>query len=80
MRRKKGTGVKKITGGNKVILLDTLALIALSDRREKNHKKAVEFFRESVRKTRFVLPRLVLVEYIDGVTKRISKKKATEEL
>lgn len=47
-------------GGNDVILLDTSALIALSDRRDKNHKKAVEFFKEAVRRTRFVLPKHVL--------------------
>jgi len=63
-----------------LILLDTSALIALSDRRDRNHKRAVEFFREAVRKTRFVLPKHVLVEYIDGVTKRIGKEKAVEEL
>lgn len=63
-----------------MILLDTSALIALSDRRDRNHKRAVEFFREAVRKTRFVLPKHVLVEYIDGVTKRIGKEKAVEEL
>ncbi len=63
-----------------MILLDTSALIALSDRRDKNHEKAVNFFRYVVKRTRFVLPKHVLIEYIDGVTKRIGKAKAIEEL
>ena len=67
-------------GGIDVILLDTSALIALSDRKDKNHEKAVNFFREAVKRTRFVLPKHVLIEYIDGVTKRVGKDKAIEEL
>ena len=63
-----------------MILLDTSALIALGDRRDKNHKRAVEFLKKAAKKTRFILPKHVLVEYIDGVTKRISKDKAIEEL
>ena len=63
-----------------MILLDTSALIALSDRKDKNHEKAVKFFKEVVKRTRFVLPKHVLIEYIDGVTKRIGKGKAIEEL
>ena len=63
-----------------MILIDTSALIALSDRRDKNHEKAVRFFKEAVKRTRFVLPKHVLIEYIDGVTKRVGKAKAIEEL
>ncbi len=63
------------------IFLDTSGLIALSDRKDSNHETARAYLEETVHKgARFVLGRNVLVEYIDGVTKRIGKKKALEEL
>ncbi len=63
------------------IFLDTSGLIALSDRKDRNHKTARAYLKDRVHKgARFVLGRNVLVEYIDGVTKRIGKKKALEEL
>ncbi len=63
------------------IFLDTSGLIALSDEKDKNHTKAEVYLRQQVQKgARFVSGRNILVEYIDGVTKRISKKKAVEEL
>ena len=63
------------------IFLDTSGLIALSDRKDRNHKTARAYLEDRVHKgARFVLGRNVLVEYIDGVTKRIGKKKALEEL
>ena len=63
------------------IFLDTSGLIALSDRKDRNHKTASAYLEDNVHKgARFVLGRNVLVEYIDGVTKRIGKKKALEEL
>lgn len=63
------------------IFLDTSGLIALSDEKDRNHNKAKAYLRQQVEKgTRFVSGRNILVEYIDGVTKRISKEKAVEEL
>ena len=63
------------------IFLDTSGLIALSDERDRNHKKAEEYLKmQAQRGARFVSGRNILVEYIDGVTKRISKEKAVEEL
>jgi len=60
---------------------DTSFLIALSDEKDKNHKKAKTSLRELVGKgARFVVARNILNEYLDGVTKRISKEKAIEEL
>ncbi len=63
------------------IFLDTSGLIALSDEKDKNHNRAKAYLKEQVhRGARFVLSRNILVEYIDGVTKRIGKEKAIEEL
>jgi len=61
--------------------LDTSFLIALSDEKDKNHQTAKTSLRDLVGKgTRFIVARNILNEYIDGVTKRISKEKAIEEL
>ncbi len=63
------------------IFLDTSGLIALSDEKDRNHTRAKEYLKEGVQKgARFVLGRNILAEYIDGVTKRIGKEKAIEEL
>ena len=63
------------------IFLDTSGLIALSDEKDRNHHIARSYLNEQVKKgARFVLGRNILVEYIDGVTKRIGKEKALEEL
>jgi len=63
------------------IFLDTSGLIALSDRKDRNHKTARAYLEDKVHKgARFVLGRNVLMEYIDDVTKRIGKPKALEEL
>ena len=63
------------------IFLDTSGLIALSDEKDRNHNIARSYLNEQVKKgARFVLGRNILVEYIDGVTKRIGKEKALEEL
>ena len=60
-----------------LVYLDTGALIALNDRSDKNHPGATAYFRRATREgTRFVLGRPVLVEYLDGVTKRIGKADA----
>jgi len=63
------------------IYIDTGALIALSDRNDKNHERAVLYFRTAVkRRVLFVLGKHVVIEYIDGVAKRINKIKAIQEL
>lgn len=64
-----------------ITYLDTSALIALRNRSDKNHASARAYFANSIKKgTRFVLGENVLVEYIDGVAKRVNKSKAIEEL
>jgi uncharacterized protein len=61
--------------------VDTSALIALAVSSDKNHARAVSFLRAALSGgTRFVLGRPVLIEYIDGVTKRIGKAEAIEQL
>ena len=63
------------------IYIDTSALIALSDKNDKNHKRAVLYFKTAVKDgVIFVLGKHVVIEYIDGVAKRIDKKKAIQEL
>ncbi len=63
------------------IFLDTCFFIALSDEKDKNHQKAKTSLGNLVKKgARFVTGRNVLIEYLDGVTKRISKEKAVDEL
>jgi predicted nucleic acid-binding protein len=63
------------------IFLDTSFLIALSDEKDKNHKRAKTSLKELVGTgSRFIVARNILNEYLDGVTKRISKEKAIEEL
>ncbi|MCK4734422.1 MAG: PIN domain-containing protein [Methanophagales archaeon] len=63
------------------IYIDTGALIALSDRNDKNHERAVLYFKTAVkRRVLFVLGKHVVIEYIDGVAKRINKIKAIQEL
>lgn len=63
------------------IFLDTGFLIALSDERDKNHIRAKTSLMELVsRGARFIVARNILIEYLDGVTKRIGKEKAIEEL
>lgn len=61
--------------------MDTSALIALSDHGDKNHDAAKSHFVHSVEKgARFVLGKPVVIEYIDGVAKKIGKAKAIAEL
>jgi len=77
------TTVRKSSIFNRMKLqyIDTSALIALSNRNDRNHKRAVAYFKKAVKGgVRFLLGKHVLIEYVDGVTKRIDKKKAIEEL
>ncbi len=61
--------------------LDTSALIALGDKKDRNHGAAKAYLESAVDTgVRFVVGKNVLVEYIDGVTKRIGKGKGIEEL
>jgi len=45
-----------------MILIDTGAIYALTDRNDKNHQQAKEFYASTVRKERFALPLPVLTE------------------
>src|SRR3989304_4830025 len=48
---------------------------------DKYHGPATEYFRGALEDgTRFITGRPVLIEYIDGVAKRIGKSEAVEEL
>jgi len=61
--------------------VDTSALIALAVPSDGNHALAVEYLGESAREgRRFVVGRPVLIEYLDGVTKRVSKREAIEQI
>ncbi|HYU06448.1 MAG TPA: PIN domain-containing protein [Thermoplasmata archaeon] len=64
-----------------LLYVDTSALIALAVSSDKNHADALAFLRNAISTgTRFVVGRPVLVEYIDGVTKRIGKREAIRQL
>jgi len=60
-----------------LVYMDTGALIALNDQSDKNHAPAATYFRRAAREgTRFILGRPIVVEYLDGVTKRVGKSDA----
>jgi len=62
-----------------LVYMDTSALIALASRTDKNHEKARNFFEKSIRSgIKFVLGRPVLVEFLNGVSKRVNKKVAIQ--
>ena len=64
-----------------LVYVDTSALIALAMSTDKYHGPATEYFRGALEDgTRFITGRPVLIEYIDGVAKRIGKSEAVEEL
>ncbi|MCK5561346.1 MAG: PIN domain-containing protein [Thermoplasmata archaeon] len=71
-----------MTGGSSgLIYFDTSALIAFSDKRDRNHDSAKNYFQTEIKRgSRFVLGRHIIIKYIDGVTKRVSKRKAIEQL
>ena len=53
------------------IYVDTSALIALSDRNDKNHKRAVLYFKTAVKRgVIFVLGKHVVIEYLYLLNKR----------
>ncbi|ALV63769.1 hypothetical protein ADU37_CDS20700 [Thermococcus sp. 2319x1] len=54
-------------------------MIALASRTDRNHKEAKEFFEKSIRSgIKFVVGRPVLVEFLNGVSKRVNKKTAIQ--
>lgn len=64
-----------------LLYIDTSALIALAVPSDTNHGAAAAYLRQSLEEgSRFILGRPVLVEYIDGVTKRVSKREAIRQL
>lgn len=64
-----------------LVFVDTSALIALSTSTDRSHGIATEYFRNAIGEgTRFIVGRPVLVEYIDGVAKRIGKTQAIGDL
>ncbi len=63
------------------VYLDTGALIALATSSDRFHDQAIEYFKRALKDgTRFVTGRPVLVEYIDGVAKRVGKSEGIKEL
>lgn len=74
-------GLAPIGGDGVLAYIDTSALVALAVRADKNHKVALGFLKQAVRGgSRFVLGRPVLIEYLDGVTKRVGKQQAIEQM
>ena len=64
-----------------LVYVDTSALIALATSTDRYHSSAADYFRKAMDGgIRFIVGRPVLVEYIDGVTKRIGKSEAIKEL
>lgn len=64
-----------------LVYVDTSALIALAASSDKNHRASVAYLRQALAEgVRFVVGRPVLVEYIDGVTKRVGKAEAIQQL
>ncbi len=64
-----------------LVYVDTSALIALATATDRYHPAAVEYFRKAMDDgVRFIVGRPVLVEYIDGVAKRVGKPEAIKEL
>lgn len=63
------------------VYVDTGALIALYLSSDKYHRAAERYLRDSARKgTRFVIGRPAFVEYLDGLTKRVGKREAIEQM
>ena len=62
-----------------LVYMDTSALIALASRTDKNHEKVRNFFEKSIMSgIKFMLGRPVLVEFLNGVSKRVNKKVAIQ--
>ena len=62
------------------IYMDTSALIALIRAKDKHHKSASFFLKESIQNgNTFIIGKNVLIEYIDGLNIRMGKKTAIQE-
>jgi predicted nucleic acid-binding protein len=73
--------VKKRGKSNKpeLVYMDTSALIAFFSPNDRNHKRAVEFFEsKAVSGARFVIGRPVLMEFLNGASKRAGKRVALQ--
>ncbi len=63
------------------IYVDTSGFIALASTKDRNHAASEEFLRSSLEEGhRFVAGKNVLIEYVDGLTKRATKKEAIRQL
>lgn len=61
------------------IYIDTTALIALANKKDKNHKRACEFLNSKLKEgVLFVMGRPVFAEFLSGTSKRVGKSKAIE--
>lgn len=59
------------------IYMDTSALIAFFNPKDKNHKVAKSFFKEmALEGNWFIIGRPVLLEFLSGASKRVGKRKA----
>ncbi|CAB50077.1 type II toxin-antitoxin system VapC family toxin [Pyrococcus abyssi] len=64
---------------SKLVYIDTGALIAFFDKRDKNHKIAVSYFESAILNgVRFVVGRPVLMEFINGASKVNGKRVAIQ--
>lgn len=75
--------VKRVKQGKTIkpelIYMDTGALIAFFNPNDKNHEKAVEFFElRAAMGAKFIIGRPVLMEFLNGASKRAGKKIALE--
>jgi len=62
---------------NEKIYIDTSALIAFFNPKDRNHKIAKSFFRDmALEGNSFVLGRHLLLEFLSGASKRVGKRKA----
>jgi predicted nucleic acid-binding protein len=63
------------------IYVDTSGFIALASKKDKNHAASKEFLKESIEEGhRFVTGKNTLIEYVDGLTKRATKREAVRQL
>ena len=64
-----------------LVFVDTSALVALAIQSDRNHRAASAYLDAILRKgIRLVTSRSVVIEYIDGVTKRIGKREAIKQI
>ncbi|WP_240703208.1 PIN domain-containing protein [Thermococcus indicus] len=62
---------------NEKIYMDTSALIAFFNPRDRNHEAATSFFREmALEGSSFIIGRHTLLEFLSGASKRVGKRRA----